>query len=124
MFYGKYDNDQKEKIYSDIDLIHCAYGNSMTETSSLTPNRLYDAALYKIPMIVSKGTYLSSLIEKYHLGIAVDLEHDDIKECLNSYLSSFSSEEFLAGCRSFLSKVKEDMTCFYEQLSEFVDSVS
>ena len=121
-FHGRFDNSEKEKIYSQIDIINSIYGDFGLETSTAVPNRFYDAALYHCPIIVSKGTYLAELVEEYKLGFAVDVFHEDIHKKLTEYLSSFDKEVFDYGCSRLLADVKEDMNTFNHRIFEFIEA--
>ena len=120
-FYGRYDNDKKDQIYQNIDIINSIYGTDSLETTTLTPNRLYDAALYKLPIIASKGSFLAELIYKYHLGFAVDLATEDLGEKIKEYAQNFSASEFTESCKLFLQDVKTDMLEQERALNDFIN---
>ena len=122
-FFGKYRNSEKDAIYQNIDLVNSVYGTESTETVTLTPNRLYDAALYKIPIVASKGTFLAQLIENYGLGCSVDLDKENLPEKLNAYIKDFSAKEFTESCGKFLADVREEMTEFENAVGAFAQSL-
>ena len=118
-FLPAFSNDQKPEIYKSIDLINCVYGSDNQVSKLLLPNRLYDCVLFKKPIMVSKGTYLAEIVSKYSLGIAIDVERENVVEKLEEYLSNFSQQEFERGCRKFLSEIEKDMEKFAEALLRF-----
>lgn len=122
-FIGKFDNKQKPQLYKNVDIINSIYGNDSLEVTTALPNRLYEACLYKKPIISSKGTYLGEIIDQYNLGLVVDVEHDDVLTMLNEYVEAFDSNEFLQGCESFLEDVKKDEEILYSKLREFIKEV-
>lgn len=122
-FHGKYNNDDKDSIYQNIDIINSIYGIRGLETIYSIPNRLYDAAIYRCPIVVSKGTYLAKLVERLHLGIAVDIYHDDVGRILRAYINSFNVEQFEKGCYKLLNMVEKDMENFMQTISDFIDSI-
>ena len=79
-FIGKYENKDKFKLYKDIDIINSIYSLESEEVQPAIPNRLYDAVLFKKPIIVSKGTYLSEIVQKYKLGVIIDTFNQNIKQ--------------------------------------------
>lgn len=119
-FVGKYDNSQKPELYKTIDIINSIYGDDSLEVTTALPNRLYEACLFKKPIISSKGTYLGEVIDKYNLGLVIDVEHDDVLTMLNDYVSGFDPNEFLQGCESFLEDIKKDDEILYAKLREFI----
>jgi len=108
-FMGQFNNSEKNKIYRDIDIINSIYGDARLETKTAIPNRLYDAAIYKCPIIASKGTFLGELVEKKGLGFATDVFRDDIIGQLDSYLSGLNYDVFYRNCENFISEVDKDM---------------
>lgn len=119
-FVGKFDNSQKPELYRSIDLINSIYGDASLEVTTALPNRLYEACLFKKPIISSRGTYLGEVICQYHLGLAVDVETDDVRAILDEYLDHFDREAFLSGCEAFLQTVREEETHLYRALSRFI----
>ncbi len=122
-FHGKYNNDDKDSIYQNIDIINSIYGVKGLETILAIPNRLYDAAIYRCPIIVSKGTYLAKVVEGLHMGIAVDIHQDDVVKILRAYIDSFNVEQFENGCYKLLAMVEKDMENFMQTISDFIDSI-
>lgn len=121
-FYGRYDNDKKAQLYADVDIVNSVYGTKSLETTTLTPNRLYDAAIYGCPIISSKDTYLAQVIDQYRMGFSVDVFHDDIPAALDRYIETFDQAEFAAGCRRLLADVEKDMKIVTASIDAFFKS--
>ena len=85
----------------------------------LLPNRLYDCVLFKKPILVSRGTYLEDVVSKYHLGLAIDVENEDVVTAVEEYLKKFDSAQFDRGCQLFLEKVQEDIRQYENALYHF-----
>lgn len=119
-FYGKYNNAEKGRIYESIDIINAIYGLNGLETTTAIPNRFYDSAIYRCPIIVSKGTYLQTVVEKYGIGIAVDIHEENVVAALDSYLSHFDEDAFNRGCTALLQRVQCEMTIYWNTVDRFV----
>jgi len=119
VFYPAFTNDQKPAIYKKIHLINSVYGCNNQVVKLLLPNRLYDCVLFKKPILVSKGTYLATVIEKYRLGLAVDAAQDDVVALVKDYLHHFDREAFEQGCRDFLKQVEEEIRDYTDALEAF-----
>lgn len=119
-FIDSFNNSEKNKIYSEITFVNAIYSLKSPEVSEAIPNRLYDAAIYKKPIIVSKGTYLEKIVNKYKLGIAVDMQKDNILEMINEFLSEYHPDIFEANCKRFLEKVMKDEKAWKTTLMSFL----
>lgn len=122
-FRPAFTNDQKPGIYENVQLINCIYGCDTQVVRLLLPNRLYDSVLFKKPILVSKDTYLAQVIEQYHLGLAVDVENEDVVKAVDNYLASFDRERFEQGCRLFLERVEEEIAAYSQALDRFCAEV-
>lgn len=72
-YYGRYNYDKDiAKLYGSCDAIYSVYDAQMKNVSIALPNKLYEAVCCGLPIIVSKGTYLSEIVEKYRVGIAIE----------------------------------------------------
>jgi len=120
-FLGKYDNAQKPTLYQDIDMINSIYGSTSYEVTTALPNRLYEACLFKKPIISSKNTYLGEVIQRYGLGLSIDVEEDDVKAMLDDYVEHFDGDAFLRGCENFLKIVRKDEELLKEALKKFIE---
>lgn len=70
-FAGAFKNEEKHTLYKEIDIINSLYGNLTMEVQSALPNRLYDALIFKKPIITTEGTYLTEVVEKYGIGFSL-----------------------------------------------------
>ena len=123
-FLPRFHNAQKPELYKQIDLINSVYGADSEETRSLLPHRLYDCALFKKPILVSKGTYLEEVVQRYGLGCAIDHRSEDIASRIESYIATFDPAAFLAGCAAFLQTALRDEALCRERMDVFFDSLS
>lgn len=119
-FMGKYENSEKAKLYKDIDIINSIYSLNSEEVQPAIPNRLYDAALFKKPIITAKGTYLAKIVEEYELGFTIDVYKDNIYEMLNDYINNFNAQEFAIKCNRFLEEVYQDEKKCDEYVKKFI----
>lgn len=122
-FHGKYENAEKNKIYENIDIINAIYGVAGLETTTAIPNRFYDAAIYKCPIIVSKGTYLETIVKKYHIGIAVDIHNENVPDAIDQYLKTFDEKIFIQGCNELLKQVSADMQHYRKNVKNFIRQI-
>ena len=119
-FYPRYSNEEKPKIYESIDLIHGIYGADSPETRTLLPHKLYDCLLYKRPILVSAGTYVATVVEKYHLGLAVDVEDIWLEGTLKKFINEFDRNAFKLGASSLLDRVKKQQEDTLNRMESFL----
>ncbi|MDD7648000.1 glycosyltransferase [Cloacibacillus porcorum] len=71
-FTGKYNyNEDIANLYGAVDCIYAVYDADNPNVRIALPNKLYEAVYCKLPIIVAKGTYLSEIVEKWCVGVAV-----------------------------------------------------
>lgn len=119
-FVEFYKNEEKEKIYSGIDIINSIYSLRSKEVVPAIPNRIYDAAMYKKPILVSKGTYLAELVQKYGVGCVIDCEHDDFYQKVEAYVAGFDCKSFEENCNRFLKDIEKDERTFEKIVGKFI----
>lgn len=89
-FIGRFEyTSEVAKLHRDIDLIYAVYDRFDRNCQIAMPTKFYEALVTKIPIMVSKDTYVGSLVEEMGIGIAVDGESVD---ALVSAFSEISAE--------------------------------
>ena len=72
-YHGKFSNPvDLPSIYHNIDLVLATYDTQFENVRFAEPNKLYEAAYFLTPIIVSKGTYLASKVTKWGIGYEID----------------------------------------------------
>lgn len=123
-FLGEFDNKEKPLIYSTIDIINSVFGNQSLDVITLLPNRLYDALIFKKPILATRGTYLAKVVSENDIGLVLDdsktyTVEQSQKKLLN-YVASFDSKKFVENANRLLCSVKREQDIFHEKISEFV----
>lgn len=118
--FDTYINEEKPRIYADFSFINSIYSLQSKEVVYAVPNRLYDAVLYKKPIIVAKNTYLQEIVETFHLGFAIDLKSEDLQNAINKFLCDYDTVVFTHNCNAFLESIKRDEDDFQRIMSNFI----
>ena len=72
-YHGKFSNPADlPSIYHNIDLVLATYDTKFENVRYAEPNKLYEAAYFQTPIIVSKGTYLASKVTQWGIGYEID----------------------------------------------------
>ena len=77
-YFGQYDYDmQIAELYGRCDAIYSVYPADMKNVKVALPNKLYEAMLCGLPLIVAKGTYVGELVEEWGVGLAVNYDSEE-----------------------------------------------
>lgn len=120
-FYGRYEKEDELSFYKKSDIINIITPKNNYGNNTAMANRLYNAIITGCPVIVRRGTYMSKIVEKYNLGILIDLDRDDIVKMVNNYMQGFDYYTFIKGCNDFFEKVEQDQKIFEEKVKEFIN---
>ena len=82
---GKFDYKKDiVHLYEAADCIYSVYDADNPNVRIALPNKLYEAIICELPIIVAQNTYLSELVEKAGVGISVS--HNNPSELTNAIL--------------------------------------
>lgn len=77
-FIGRFEyTSEVAKLHHDVDLIYAVYDRFDRNCQIAMPTKFYEALITKIPIMVSKDTFVGNLVEEMGIGIAVDGESVD-----------------------------------------------
>lgn len=78
-FTGRYDYKAEiASLYGRVDCVYAVYDADNPNVRIALPNKLYESVFCELPIIVAKNTYLSEMVEKWGVGIAIS--HKDKNE--------------------------------------------
>ncbi|MGV8104222.1 MAG: glycosyltransferase [Mesotoga sp.] len=82
---GEY-NYKKEivNLYSEVDLVYAVYNTKGINERLALPNKLYEAIVCGIPIVVSKGTCLEKYVKE--LGVGFSVSDGDVDELRTLFL--------------------------------------
>ena len=122
IFHGLYKPYMEKKIYSEVSWIN-AYTENVDNIGYVTalPNRLYNSAIYCRPIIVRKDTYLAQIVNRYNLGIVVDLEEDNLIEQFESKRIEVE-KNINSNSKIFLNRVKLEQEIYINEIKGFLNS--
>lgn len=120
VFKGEFKNEDKPKLYEEIDLINAVYGNYSLLVSTPLPNRLYDGILFKKPIIAVIGNYFSEVLLKMKLGLCLNLDDINIDLKIEEYILTLDFDEFSLNCEKMLREIKKEQKYFCEKIKEFL----
>lgn len=121
-FFGKYQPEEKPGFYINTDFVNNLFGNDSLEVSTLISNRLYDTCIYKKPILVSDQTFMAELVNKYQVGLSINMDNDNMEQKILKYIRSFDRHRYDKNCKRFLEDVKLHENVFEKELLQFVNT--
>lgn len=118
-FFDSFPQSQTLFFYRNTHLINNLYGNNDKMLDYALSNKLYHAALLKIPILVCPNTYMEELSLKYGIGFAFDINKKDIKEDLYDWFINIDRDMLNKGCLDFITHVKKENKLFFHMIDNF-----
>lgn len=119
--HDKFSPDQTADFYRDANLINNLYGNHNPYLDYALSNKLYYAAQFNIPILVSKGTYSCQVAKENNLGISWDPDESGAVDKLYKQFCDFDREKMQICSKKFLNTVVEDNSKFSKMINEFLE---
>lgn len=117
---GRFSPDETVKHYRDCDIVNNFYGNHNRYLDYALSNKLYYAAQFNIPVLVSRDTYSSQIAKKHCLGFSWDIDAPDAADELYKAYMDFDRTRSAVQSRKFLQAVENDNAKFEQVLSKFM----
>lgn len=108
IFTGRYDYEKQiASLYGKVDCVYSVYDADNPNVKIALPNKLYESIICELPIIVAKKTYLSEIVEKLGVGVAVDhSEKEELADVLKKLkLNANYYNEIITKCK----KCKNDL---------------
>lgn len=116
-FQGRYRPEEAARFYEECHFVLGIYGNATPFEQTLTPNRLYQAAIHRRPIIVSEGTHLAEIVRKHGLGIVFTGDGTALKCDLDAYATETVRAAYEMNCRRFLKEIAREIERFESRLT-------
>lgn len=87
-FHSAVPHDQVVPLVSNADFGLCLVENVSLSDYYCLPNKLFEYGFANLPVLASRFPEISSLVEKYSLGICCDLDEGSIREALHKIVSN------------------------------------
>lgn len=106
-FTGKYEyNTQIAELYGSVDCVYAVYDASNPNVRIALPNKLYESVYCELPIIVSKETYLSEIVETMGIGFAVNYQStEELVKIINGIKEKDKYKKICNNCK----KAKQEL---------------
>lgn len=121
---GEYSEEAKENLYQEADLLNNSYDNQEgnLETKYAVSNKFYDGIIYKIPQLVETNSYKEELINKYNIGIALDVNEEKFADLLFDYYQSINVDNFNAETNALYQSIMGEQKKYYKKITDFINN--
>jgi len=119
---GEY-NYKKEivNLYSEVDLVYAVYNTKGINERLALPNKLYEAIVCGIPIVVAKGTCLEQYVNE--LGVGYSVEYGNVEQLRNLINELLENSEKLQNSSGNEMKIRDKF--WYENIEkDFVSWLS
>lgn len=100
-FHGKFCNPKDlPSIYENIDLVLATYDYRFENVRYAEPNKLYEAAYFATPIIVSSNTVLAQKTLQWGVGFAIDPFNPKAVQTFFTTLTQARLDECVAHCKT------------------------
>lgn len=120
-FHGEYTPEQRYEFVRQTDIIHNVYhDNNMMLAMG---NKYYDAAVFYIPLISMKMSFMVEISQKAGIGFAADPYDDDFLDKLFGEYANFDKDKFRMNCDKELERVLAEYDFGSALVKKLTDSV-
>lgn len=112
--------DDLPEMYGNVDIVWASYpyqGSKVGNWSWAKTIRFYESCYYKVPVFVQKGSEDCKTVEKYGIGICLDLEKPDETE---EYILNIAEKNIMEW-RKNISKLPEDIYLYSNEHEKLID---
>ena len=123
IFTGSYDNDMKDLLLSNADILNNCYGyvgNAGSKLKYAVSNRFYDGLIYHIPQIVEVDGFKSEWVSSSGVGKSF-APYEDFAERLFSYYHTMDRTLFDENCNRELKRVIAEDDLYIEKIDAFIE---
>lgn len=119
-FIGRFEyTSEVAKLHHDVDLIYAVYDRFDRNCQIAMPTKFYEALITKIPIMVSKDTFVGNLVEEMGIGIAVDGE--SVEALVAAFAEIRNENSWYAKARARLGELK--IQDWYDTYQKALDAV-
>lgn len=106
-FHKEYLPNERYYFIAETDILQNAQDFDLI-TCNAVSNKFYDGAIFYIPQLCTKGSYMGELVEQYGLGLAVDVKTENIAERLYDYYNHLEWDSFRTHCDNYIKIVLKE----------------
>ena len=115
VFHGAYEPKEKESIICKVDILFNAYGNGIPLLDCALSNKLYDALIYKKPILTCPNTYMTEIAGP--LAFPIDLKDKNALNELYEWYQKIDSRTVEEYARRTIDTIRKENQETREKIS-------
>lgn len=115
-FHGEYAPNDRYDFVKHTDIIHNIYAESENMMLAMG-NKFYDGAIFYVPQMCMRGSYMGHIAEHYKIGCSYDPYEDDFLDKIFEYINGIDNGVFISNCDFFLKKCMLDIECIKSRMN-------
>lgn len=120
---GYFDHQRdKHALYDKMDILNNFYPNTLELTRLTTGNKLYEGIIFRRPQVVSTGTFMQTLVERWGIGCALDVEDPRFADLMYDYYWNLDEEAFNRNAEAALAEIIGRDNQYRQRVSAFMDA--
>lgn len=117
---GAFPIKETKKYLENCDIINNVFGVATIGVRTLVSIRLFYSAYMKIPILVSKGSYMEEIVKKYQIGYSIDLSEKNLADKLFKWYKEINFEKLNIESERLISDSEKENYKFIEILKKFL----
>lgn len=119
--HGIFENPQDlPSVYEHLDFVLATYDVTSINAQYAEPNKMYESIFFRVPIIVSNGTYLSEKVNRLGIGYAINgLDKNEIRR----FIAELNKEGYEEKINNLNAIPKEDAVNANPKLFEYLDII-
>ncbi|HJB24558.1 MAG TPA: hypothetical protein H9946_10500 [Candidatus Jeotgalibaca pullicola] len=118
LFTGGYERTEMMEFGADTDILLNAYENDGQQQSALTV-KLYDGMKYRIPMLVTSGSYMADYLSSWKIAYPISVDKAQSKEEIINWFQSLSKNSIQTDFNELKDTMKKDEEVFIQSVRKF-----
>ncbi len=102
-FHGEYRPEDRYAFAQQTDLLHNLYQDKNTMLAM--GNKYYDGAIFYLPQLCMKGSFMAQQAAEHGIGLACDPRDEDFTQQVYQYYIHLSWPQFIANCDQEVQRV-------------------
>lgn len=119
-FHGEYRPEERYDFARKTDLIHNLYRSE--NTMMCMGNKYYDGAVFGIPQLCMRGSFMAKKAEEAGIGFACDPNDDTFTDDLFHYCETLDRDELAKHCLAETARIDGEYQAGGEIIREITDS--